>query len=159
MRCVIGKVRTVIGTIGKTHGVKSESAPTDIASQMKDHNEPFPAGPLRGFKVARSVPVTVGALPALAEFDEFGRLSCKSLVVEDVSELTVVVAGAAFGLSLLAFVNGPPDGDGLEATIPLCGFGVADGDDVVAKPVLATNSISALNLAVLGGRHVASLQV
>jgi hypothetical protein len=125
---------------------------------MKDHNEPFPAGPLRGFKVARSVPVTVDAWPELAEFDEFG-LSCESLVVEDVSEFTVVVAGAAFGLSLLAFVNGPPDGDGLEATIPLCGFGVADGDDVVAKPMLATNSISALNHAVLGGRQVASLQV
>src|ERR1700694_619597 len=34
------KYETVMGTIGKTQGVKSDNAPTVIASQMNDHSEP-----------------------------------------------------------------------------------------------------------------------
>jgi hypothetical protein len=34
------KYDTVIGTIGNTHGVSSDSAPTDIASQMKLQRSP-----------------------------------------------------------------------------------------------------------------------
>jgi hypothetical protein len=61
------KYETVMGTIGKTHGVKSEGAPTLIASQMNDHTEPLPAGPLVSVpNVNVLVPMVV--LPALAEF-------------------------------------------------------------------------------------------
>ena len=83
------KYETVIGTIGKTHGVRSESAPTVIASQINDQSEPPPIPPLLK---------TTGPVAVCAPFTEVcgfvpGAADCGAKV----SPLVDVAAGVGDG--------------------------------------------------------------
>ena len=138
------KYETVIGTIGKTHGVKSESAPTDIASQMNDHKE-------------RSRPglFATAYCPGPAWLPASGLTEA----VEPVSSIVTPVveagslgepAGEGDGSALLELVDSAAgDGDG-EAFW----FGLGDGD---AAAVAADSVTATFSFAVFGGMHMVSL--
>src|SRR5260370_18743055 len=86
------KYETVIGTIGKTHGVKSDNAPTVIRSQMNDQSEPGPAV----LNARTFVPGAMGA-PFVSACEPGGGGGC---------DASLLNAGAWVGdLLLLAFVG------------------------------------------------------
>src|ERR1043166_6446697 len=131
-----------MGTIGNTHGVKSESAPTVIASQIKDQSHPD------GAPVALSW--ATGPAVVAVEFTAFGSVMPPPLF-EFLSVVAIVVAGAVGdGCDLPANARGE--------CFAFCGTLAVDSDSASAELRVITVMI-VVSFTVRGGKQFLSLQV
>ena len=92
------KNETVIGTMGKTHGVSSAAKPQRIASMMSDQSEPLPAASLAG-AAAVSAPAVVSEAPA---------------TLPEVAAVSLTRSVAAAGVATLS----PPAGAAVASAAP-----------------------------------------